>query len=337
MIHRFVDLLAPAVPLYVPYIGTYFDSGTGFNFNYVGVLTTTVGQDPTAISTPVSAATGSFPKNPVLAPDNSLIAWVQSDIRTIAPDGTGETSIYNSGLGNWLGSVPNFVMWSPDSTKLIFGLINGTSIYTIPAGGGSVTTLYTDPSAREVQYPIYNHDGSRIAFNVKLSASSHGVWVMDSDGTNATQLVSSSAGWVQTWGVPTYTTWMASQNRLTWNAGTNMSTGAIWKAMNDDGTGIVTLDSGNTRYRVPYKGWLSDDSGYIVPRLSGTQIDLVAADGSGATTFTTPSSSIGTGNSFIFSSRVYFDVGDDIYSYLLDGTGERNESTSTTDNLGLTG
>ena len=335
MIHRFIDLF-PVGFLYVPYVGTYFDSGTGFNFNYVGVLTTTIGQDPTPISTPVSTATGSFAQNPVLAPDNSLIAWVQSDIRTIAPDGTGEQSIYNSGLPNWLGSVPNFVQWSPDSTKLIFGLVGGTSIYTIPAGGGAITTVYTDPSARETQYPIYNHDGTRIAFNVRLSASSHGIWVMDADGTNATQLTSSSAGWIQTWDVPVYTTWMYGLNRLTWNAGTNLAAGAVWKVMNDDGTNIVTLDSGNTRYSVPYRGWLPDDSGYIVPRQTGAQVDKVAVGGTGATALFTPSVTYNQGT-FIFANRVYFESGNDIYSALLDGTDERNESASTTDNLGLTG
>lgn len=337
MIHRFVYLLREIGFRFVPYIGTFFDSETGFTFQYVGVFTTSTGQDPTSLSTPISTASGTFAQNPVLAPDNSLIAWIQGGIRTIGLDGLNEQSIYDSSLPNWLGSTPNFVLWSPDSSHLIFGLINGTSIYTIPADGGSITTVHTDASSRETQYPIYNHDGTRIAFNVRLSSSSHGIWVMDSDGSNATQLTTSSSGWVQTWDLPVYTTWMKTQNRLTWNAGTNIASGSIWKAMDDDGSNIVTLDSGSTRWWVPWLAWLPDDSGYIVSDRSGTQIDVVAADGSGATTLATPSSTITTSNSFIYGSRVYFDSGDDIYSYLLDGSGERNESNSTTDNLGLTG
>lgn len=90
--------------------------------------------------------------------------------------------------------------WSPDGSKIMFfGNVfpqEGYGLYEVDSSGGIARVLMRDTLAKK--WPVLSPDGSRIAYLAaelgRLFCCAH-VWVMNSDGTNPTDLTPFFSNW----------------------------------------------------------------------------------------------------------------------------------------------
>lgn len=78
--------------------------------------------------------------------------------------------------------------WSPDGSEIAFQRYNPAaqidSILVVPAGGGSTTTLSSDPGVSDLE-PAWSPNGSRILFvSDRPDTFQLDLWVMNADGSN---------------------------------------------------------------------------------------------------------------------------------------------------------
>ena len=135
-------------------------------------------------------AWSAFPgQNGRIAFGQTVGATFQSDIRSIAADGSDVQTV--AALNQWFSGAP---AWSPDGTKIAFdrtfcdpkfGFCSSTQIWVTNASGGGEDELTTgnDGSLE----PSWSPDGTRIAFQ-RSANPGYGVYVMNADGSNQTQL-----------------------------------------------------------------------------------------------------------------------------------------------------
>ena len=125
---------------------------------------------------------------PIWKPDGTRLAFSrkiaedQFDIFTINTNGTDEQRVTNDG-----SSFFNFVGgWSPGNTKLVYWQFDGadSAINTIDTDGTDPLTLVPGPGLNE--YPVWLPNG-QIAYSSDADGDFE-VWVMESDGTDQTQL-----------------------------------------------------------------------------------------------------------------------------------------------------
>jgi hypothetical protein len=323
-LHSVVEV--PAVAGYVPYVRSYFDSGSGFTMYVVGRVTTDPGQDPSDVST----ASANTVVAPFYGSGADLIVWLNAgSVWIAAPDGTGETKIWDAATHAFTANVPSI---SPDGTTVLFAATQGGSADTIQrcdTDGANLTTLYTDPSNRNMACPSYSHDGTKIAFEVLLSSTQRGLWTMDADGSNATQV-----GIIPTQFSGIYTddppyAWANLSNVLAYPGNTLASLSNV--KVNADGTGSTTLLSAGNGHSITWHSWSSDDGLiYYVPSTE-TQLRGILTDGSGTTSLVYTWASNHPNPPFMFSGRVYqrktnFPSTPTIDSVLEAGSGEREEA-----------
>lgn len=320
----------------VPYIGTYFDAPSGFNFNYVGMF-----MGPQEMSGPMTTPTASFVEEPALSPDGTLVAFIEAGtLWTIKPNGTDLQHIYAGTDPDYEGTVQGF-QWAPDSTHILFAVWFGAfptqnKIFTVPRDGGGITTLYTHSTSSSTGNPRYNSDQSKILFCVVSSASVSQIWVMDADGTGATmldtmptQFSSPRNGW-----------WEGdSLDRFIWNDGTLAS--PVWKSKTLAGASVVTLASGgNNTPRRNNETFNPDGLGYLVwTTATPTDVNSIAFDGSGSTDFVTMGAFFIGGNLFItppsrFDNRMWMDAGNQIWSAPLSDLTDQRDETVNGDGVG---
>lgn len=82
-----------------------------------------------------------------------------------------------------------FPVFSPDGSTLAFHV--GRDVHTMPAGGGDVRRLTTDPA--NGMYPSWSPDGKSIAFMSWRNGKTE-IFTMNADGTNQRLLVSMPRG-----------------------------------------------------------------------------------------------------------------------------------------------
>jgi hypothetical protein len=99
-------------------------------------------------------------------------------------------------------SRPRGATISPDGSRVVFAGLTTTAggschhgaLFAVGADGGSAEVLWESqapPNGGIVRYPTFSPDGTRIAFADGYCDSDHSVWVMNADGSDAHQIVSS--------------------------------------------------------------------------------------------------------------------------------------------------
>jgi WD40 repeat protein len=145
--------------------------------------------------------------DPVWSPDGSRIAFVsdrdgQSEIYVMHADGSGLVRLTNNDDHD---ADPS---WSPDGRKIAFSSNRdgNSEIYTMNADGSGVVRLTKNDSYDGE--PDWSPDGAKIAFTSEGSCDYdyyyyydcfRNIYVMNADGTGATQLVSDSYDASPTW------------------------------------------------------------------------------------------------------------------------------------------
>jgi TolB protein len=134
--------------------------------------------------------------SPSWSPDGTRIAFNSarasgSDIYTMNADGSDVVRVTTSGLN----LDPD---WSPDGTRLAFmdASVDG-DIHVINADGTGEVNLGTPGYDRQ---PAWSPDGTKIAFLSRLQGSHDEIYVMNADGSGATQATwSESAAGAPSW------------------------------------------------------------------------------------------------------------------------------------------
>jgi len=72
--------------------------------------------------------------------------------------------------------------WSPDGSTIAFA--RASSIFVVPAAGGTPTSLGSDPQASDSE-PVWSPDGTKILFSsFRPDTLELDLWVMNADGSN---------------------------------------------------------------------------------------------------------------------------------------------------------
>ncbi len=138
----------------------------------------------------IAASDDSFPN---WSPNGNKIAFRSSGIVTINTDGTGRTTIANTGIGG--GTEPN---WSPDGSRLVFwtnvGSTSNRQIYSVDSDGSNLVAITT--TNPDNTSPAFSPDGTLIAFTSSRDSNSE-IYVMNADGTNQINLTNNNASDLQ--------------------------------------------------------------------------------------------------------------------------------------------
>jgi len=150
------------------------------------------------------------PNNVRLSPDGQWLVWQdnfpglvngEGRIRVIAADAVGSNAWIDVSADDPAGGWHLHPNWHPDSDQIVFvwgrdGFQGDIQIVKRTDPQNPVT-VYTNPdvtgaSGSGVYRPQFNRDGTKIAFlwqkNAAPSGTDNGLWVMDADGSNLTQL-----------------------------------------------------------------------------------------------------------------------------------------------------
>lgn len=300
--------------------------------------------DPTC--TPIPC--GDEMHSPTLSPDGQAVAYCDFNpdspfgmaVWVVPSDGSATyplTPLYEDANGYWM----NHPYWHPDGTKIVFTDANPDGSYTNGVFGGQIrevtypgaveTLLWTPdlqtPVQREEGFrPTYSPDGTKIAFFVYLRAggggtsSRQGLWVMDADGSNVTQL----DGWVTA--ADPESGYLMSGPQLSWSHdsqwiayvdrgfGGGPSTSGTFSVnkIQPDGsnkTVLVSGSGGTLGHMIGFNAWLDDDSAVIytesaTPGTSANwEIWTVQADGTSPTMIQSAANGVAGSQNFTAAYR----------------------------------
>ena len=118
--------------------------------------------------------------DPKWSPDGRLIAFTSGgQLRTIAPDGTGERVIVDASRGD--RPEPTYPIWSRDSQTIYYKAYDRerqSTIWSVPAAGGVPRLLlrFDDPARRSLRREFAT-DGRRLFFTIARDESD--IWAME--------------------------------------------------------------------------------------------------------------------------------------------------------------
>jgi Tol biopolymer transport system component len=127
---------------------------------------------------------------------------------------------------------------SPDGSRVVFAGLTETgrschngALFVVDADGGPAEVLWKShlPQNGIVRYPTFSPDGTRIAVVDDYCDSSHNVWVMNADGSQAHKIVSDALGAGHVGGL----TWLPAGDRI------RLSSDLGYQTFAPDGSGFT--------------------------------------------------------------------------------------------------
>jgi Tol biopolymer transport system component len=171
-----------------------------------------------------------------------------------------------------MGGFATFPDFSPDGSKIAFtGRPPGSSnpdVYVINSDGTGLERLTTADGFDG--YPAWSPDGSKIVFESARTGVQQ-VWLMNSDGSNQTQLTFDSVPKDQT------PDWSPDGSKIAYTADTNPPGGDIM-VMNADGGDQHAITQGPHDYGPV---WSPDGTKLALLDLATRDVEVINADGSG--------------------------------------------------------
>ena len=160
---------------------------------------------------------------------------INRSVRIVNWDNTGDTQLYADATGGTARSLNP--TWAPDGSKIMFRAKGaGTAlnlIKTMNPDGTGVTTIYT--GANEVYNPLYNYDGTRIAWT-EGALNPTLIRTANADGSGAATVYTSPGilGLSVAWKHAADVIGFRDQ------ASAAFTSNERWQIVNDDGTGNTT-------------------------------------------------------------------------------------------------
>lgn len=189
--------------------------------------------------------------HPAWSPDGSRLAFARSDTsgtQIYLIDANGMNPVQLTDLKDPDPRFPFVAQpaWSPDGTKIAFRIsmsgLFGIALIDVD-GSGQVSLI-----AVNGQHPAWSPDGTKIAFdNMDLATSSVDVYVMDSDGSNMTNLTSST----DDTRMHREPVWSPDGTRIAFTAFDTFGSSFEIFAMNADGSNLVNLTNHSDRDSEP--------------------------------------------------------------------------------------
>jgi Tol biopolymer transport system component len=281
--------------------------------------------------------------NPRLSPDGTKILFQYANAIT----GIDEIWVVNAAPGSSATALVTSATasafhpdWGPDSDTFVYvqatGAVlptNGVIYKDTVSAPGSPTTLRTPAANFSCYRPMFNYDGSKIAYWYQHTSTSDELRVMNADGTGDATVDTAVGNYdnnnPQTFG------WARAANKLCYAAGTPAY------VINSDGTGKTQLNTAGAAsgagMEVTHDCWAPDDSFVVVTsNLGNGFMDLIRCEvnGSNTTRLNTSHGAISQSwmrGAYIYNGRIWFIEsansvsGGMLSSTLLDGTDYRQD------------
>ena len=176
------------------------------------------------------------------SPDGTKFAFDKSvsgvrDIFVVNADGTGLTQLTYGVAGEEFSAAPD---WSPDGTKIAFHR-TGPSTWVMNADGSGAVDLTGATRDYDFPGPSWSPDGTKIVFRRQ-----GGIWTMNADGTNQTQLTVHGPGHAE----DTSPTWSPDGTLILFNGWIDEAFNAGLVVINPDGSGRTNIP-GASGYQQP--------------------------------------------------------------------------------------
>jgi len=171
--------------------------------------------------------------------------------------------------------------WSPDMQQIVFTQSGDASFFediviTEADGSGSITNLTSGINANDSN-PDWSPDGSKIVFASDRVQSRMSIFIMDTDGSNVTQLTSGDS-------FESQPAWSPNGSKIAFirlvDSGSGSSPVSQIYVMDSDGTNVIQLTNSNNDNFFP--SWSPGGSEIVFQRIVNNQSDIFRMNSDGS-------------------------------------------------------